>query len=172
MLQSFLLWWSEWPSTYEEETLLVVRVIVGYTFLYYHWRKIKPGDVRSIDFIKKIVTKAFRRGWYKATVGPGMQDNAKEFEEVFGLKPAWLWSTLVIGLECLGAVAILLGTLVPLVAPLMVVHMATGTFLKVFKLKLGFANWSYDILLGGLALVLFVFGAGALSLSAFFGWVV
>ncbi len=170
MLQSILLWLQEWPSTLQGEALFVLQLIVGTTFLYYHWRKIKPGDVKSADFARSLVKRAFRSGWYQATIGPGMRSNAEEFKEVFGLKPAWLWSLLVIGLECFGGLAVLLGTLVPIFTPLMVVHMTTGAILKVFKLRLEFSNWSYDLLLGGLAFILFVFGAGPYGLSAFFGW--
>jgi putative oxidoreductase len=114
--------------------LLIVRLVMGIVFIYYGWPKIKNLKSNAADFVS------------------------------MGFKPGWFWGTVVAALEFFGGLAILLGVLAHVFGGLMVLHMLTGTIWKMTKTDKPFTDYSYDLLLGALGLVLLVFGAGVYSL--------
>lgn len=118
--------------------LLVARIIMGVTFFYYGRYKIR--DLRQ---------------------------NARDFEEVHGMKPGWLWGTIVALLETVGAALLALGILTPLMAFGFAVHMTMGTLWKTTKTDKPFTDWSYDLLALGVALLLLITGPGAYALDLF-----
>ena len=115
----------------DDEVLLVVRVIMGATMIYYGWPKIKDLEANAKDFVK------------------------------MGFKPGLFWGTVVALVEFVGGLMILLGWYAWVAALLMVGHMATGTVWKITKTNKPFTDWSYDLLLLSLALVVVAFGAGS-----------
>ena len=126
------------PAHIAEIALLVVRIIFGVTFFYYGQFKIR--DLKS---------------------------NARDFEEVHGLYPGWLWGTLIGLLETFGSLAIIAGLFVPFFAALFAMHMTTGTLWKVTKTDKPFTDWSYDLLLLSVSLMLLVSGPGSLAINLF-----
>lgn len=116
--------------------LLIVRAIFGVTFFYYGQFKIRD-----------------------------LKGNAKTFEDVHGLYPGWFWGTLIALLETFGSLAVLLGLFVPFFAVLFAIHMISGTIWKTTKTDKPFTDWSYDLLLLALALMLLVHGPGAFALN-------
>ncbi|MFO7653761.1 MAG: DoxX family protein [Candidatus Krumholzibacteriia bacterium] len=116
--------------------LLLVRLVVGISFIYFGLPKIR--DLRQ---------------------------NAESFVEM-GFRPGMLWGTLIAVLEVFGGLAVIVGLLVWLVAAGLAVHMATGTVWKITRTEKGFPDWSYDLLLLALALVLLAFGPGVYSVHA------
>jgi putative oxidoreductase len=115
--------------------LLVVRVIMGVTLVYYGWPKIRDP-----------------------------KKNAADFEKI-GFRPGWLWGTLILLVEFGGGLAILLGVYAWVAAALLACHMATGTVWKITKARKPFTDWSYDLLLLALALILLATGPGAYRLA-------
>lgn len=126
------------PSPLRDAVLLLARIIFGVTFFYY-------GQFKLRD----------------------LKQNARDFEEVHGLKPGWLWGTLVGFLESFGSIAVALGVFVPLTALGFVVHMASGATWKITRTDKPFTDWSYDLLLLSIALMLLVAGPGAYALDFF-----
>ena len=114
--------------------LLTARVIFSITFLYYGWPKIKDLKANAQDFVK------------------------------MGFKPGWLWGTPVALLETFGSLFIAAGIAIPIIAPLFAIHMATGTIWKITKTDKPFTDWSYDLLLLSIALLLAAFGPGSYAL--------
>lgn len=114
--------------------LFIVRLIFGITFIYYGWPKIK--DLKS---------------------------NARDFEHM-GFKPGWLWGTPVALLETVGSLMVIFGVFTWLAAIGFVVHMTTGTVWKITKTEKPFTDWSYDLLLLSIALLLLVTGPGAINI--------
>ncbi|MFQ5575437.1 MAG: DoxX family protein [Anaerolineae bacterium] len=114
--------------------LLVVRLIFGITFIYYGRHKIK--DLKS---------------------------NANDFVQM-GFKPGWLWGTIVALQETVGSLMVILGIFTWLAAIGFVVHMALGAIWKITKTDKPFTDWSYDLLLLSIALLLLVTGPGAYNL--------
>ena len=92
-----------------------------------------------------------------------LKANTKDFESM-GFKPAWLWGSLVAFIEFVGGVSILLGFLVPLWAGTFAIQMIVGT---IWKIKSGksFRDYSYDLQLLVMCLILIAFGSGAFSLG-------
>jgi putative oxidoreductase len=119
---------------YSDWILLIVRLILGITFIYYGWGKVK-------DF----------------------RQNGKDFEGM-GFKPGMFWGTIVALVEFVGGIAIVLGIYVGYFGALMAINMIIGTIWKKTKTDKPFTDWSYDLLLLGLALVMVGFGAGRFSL--------
>jgi putative oxidoreductase len=114
--------------------LLVVRLFMGVTMIYFGWRKVK--DLRT---------------------------NANDFVQM-GFRPGWFWGTMVAIVEFVGGLAIIFGVLIWLAAAAMAIHTTAGTLWKISKAKKPFTDWSYDLLLLALALVLLTFGAGGYAL--------
>jgi len=80
--------------------LLLLRLVLGLTFIYYGWPKIK--DLKA---------------------------NAKDFEKK-GFYPGVLWGSLIVGLEFFGGIAVVSGIYAEFFALALMFHMATGTFWK------------------------------------------
>lgn len=114
--------------------LLIVRIIVGVVLIYYGWPKIK-----------------------------NLRSNGEDFDKM-GLSPGIFWGTIVAFIEFVGGIFIILGIFVWVVAILLVIEMAGGTIWKITKTNKSFTDWSYDLLLLALALVLLAFGAGRFSI--------
>jgi putative oxidoreductase len=101
-------------------------------------------------------------GWPKVR---DLRSNSNDFANM-GFKPGMFWGTLIALVEFLGGIAILLGFLAELAAALFAFQMLVGTFWKV-KIKKPFADYSYDLQLLALCLVVMSQGAGAYALKAF-----
>lgn len=95
--------------------------------------------------------------------------NANDFEQM-GFKPGMFWGTLIAVVEFFGGIAILLGFYAELAAALFAFQMMVGTFWKL-KIKKPFSDYSYDIQLFALCLVLMFQGAGTYALKRFPGTV-
>ncbi len=118
--------------------ILIARIILGITFFYYGKFKIRD-----------------------------LKQNSKDFEEVHGLKPGWLWGTLVALLESVGSILLILGILTPLMAFGFAIHMISGVIWKTTKTEKPFTDWSYDLLALGIALLLLITGPGAYTINLF-----
>jgi uncharacterized membrane protein YphA (DoxX/SURF4 family) len=105
-------------------------------------------------------------GWAKVR---DLKSNADDFVQM-GFKPGMFWGTLIAVVEFLGGIATLLGLYAELAAALFAFEMMVGTFWKL-KIKKPFADYSYDIQLFALCLVVMSQGAGAYALQAFPGTV-
>jgi putative oxidoreductase len=105
-------------------------------------------------------------GWPKIR---DLASNANDFVQM-GFKPGILWGTLIAVVEFFGGVAIFVGLYAELAAALFAFQMIVGTF---WKLKIGkpFTDYSYDIQLFALCLVVMSQGAGAYALAAFAGFI-
>jgi len=105
-------------------------------------------------------------GWAKIR---DPSSNARDFAEM-GFKPGMLWGTLIAGVEFFGGLAILVGLWGELAAALFGFQMMVGTF---WKLKIGkpFSDYSYDLQLFVICLVVMSQGTGALTLKAFPGYI-
>ena len=114
--------------------LLIVRVLFGIVFLYYGYPKLK--DLKS---------------------------NAKDFEQM-GFKPGWLFGTPVALLETFGSILIILGFFTWLAAIGFAAHMLIGMIWKITKTDKPFTDWSYDLLLLLIAVLLLVTGPGAYNI--------
>lgn len=125
-------------ASYSDFILLVVRIILGVTMIYY-------GLPKVLD----------------------LKSNANDFKRM-GFSPGWFWGTIIAFVEFVGGLAILLGFYVWFFAALGAVHMAVGTVWKITKTDKPFTDWSYDLLLLSLDLLLLVSGAGLYSLNYFF----
>jgi putative oxidoreductase len=117
---------------------LIARIILGVTFIYY-------GHFKWKD----------------------LKQNAKDFDEIHGLRPGWLFGTLVAFQEFFGGIFVILGLLTPVFALGFVVHMTSGATWKVTKTDKPFTDWSYDLLALGLSLLLLITGPGAYALDLF-----
>lgn len=96
-----------------------------------------------------------------------LRSNADDFVQM-GFKPGMFWGTLIAVVEFFGGLAILLGTYAELAAALFAFQMLVGTFWKL-KIRKGFADYSYDIQLFALCLVVMWQGAGAYAVAPFPG---
>ena len=112
---------------YQEQVLFLVRLIVGIVMIYYGWPKIKDMKKNANDFV-------------------GM-----------GFKPGWFWGTIVALVEFVGGIALIAGVYVWLVASLFGFRMIVGTIWKITKVKKPFPDYSYDLSLLALTLVLLAF---------------
>lgn len=121
---------------FDDEVLLIARIIMGGTMIYYGWFKVK--DLRA---------------------------NANDFVQM-GFRPGIFWGTIIAVLEFFGGIAAVIGLYVWVVAALMIVHMGTGTVWKITKTDKPFTDWSYDLLLLAIALLLLITGAGSYSMAA------
>jgi len=115
--------------------ILIARIVLAIVFLYYGLPKIK-----------------------------NLKSNAKDFEGM-GFKPGWLFGTGIAVLEVVGGLLIGLGFMSWFFAGLILIHMIVGTIWKIGWTDKKFSDWSYDIILAGLALVVVAFGSGLLSID-------
>jgi uncharacterized membrane protein YphA (DoxX/SURF4 family) len=99
-------------------------------------------------------------GWPKVR---NLRSNADDFVQM-GFKPGMFWGTLIAVVEFFGGLAILLGTYAELAAALFAFQMLVGTFWKL-KIRKEFADYSYDIQLFALCLVVMWQGAGAYAVA-------
>jgi hypothetical protein len=83
-----------------------------------------------------------------------------------GFKPGILWGTLIAAVEFFGGLALLLGLGAGLAAALFGFEMLVGFFWKL-RIKKPFSDYSYDLQLFALCLVVMSQGAGALALKDF-----
>lgn len=96
---------------------------------------------------------------------PKMRDlraNAQDFTNM-GFKPGMLFGTLIAFLEFFGGIAMILGFLAELVAIAMAFMMIVGTAWKL-KVKKGFPEYSYDLLILALCLIILTLGPGELAI--------
>ncbi len=114
--------------------LLFVRIIFGVIFLYYGRFKIKD-----------------------------LKQNAKDFDSM-GFSPGWLFGTPVALLETIGSAAIILGFMTAFVAAAFAVHMFIGALWKITSTDKPFTDWSYDLSLLSLSLLLLVTGPGKFNI--------
>lgn|GEM_PF-569776 len=103
-------------------------------------------------------------GWPKAR---DLRANAADFEEM-GFKPGIFWGTLIAAVEFLGGIAVVLGLYAELAASLFAFQMLVGAFWKV-RMKKAFTDYSYDLQLFALCLVIMSQGAGPLAPAHFPG---
>jgi putative oxidoreductase len=103
-------------------------------------------------------------GWPKIR---DLDANANDFVRM-GFKPGMFWGTLIALVEFVGGIAIFLGIYAELAAALFGYQMMVGTLWKL-KIKKPFTDYSYDLQLFALCLVLMSQGAGALEPVAFPG---
>ena len=96
-----------------------------------------------------------------------LRSNADDFVQM-SFKPGMFWGTLIAVVEFFGGLAILLGTYAELAAALFAFQMLVGTFWKL-KIRKEFADYSYDIQLFALCLVVMWQGAGAYAAASFPG---
>jgi len=113
--------------------LLFVRVVLGIVMVYYGRLKIKDLKSNASDFVK------------------------------MGLRPGWLWGTLVAIIEFVGGIAMLIGFLAEIAAVFFGIQMIAGAIWKITKEKKPFTDWSYDIQLLAMSLVIITFGPGFYS---------
>lgn len=116
--------------------LLLVRVVLGSVMVYYGWPKVKDPAKNARDF------------------------------EGDGFRPGWLWGGIVLLTEFGGGLAVLVGLLTWVAAALIGIEMLVGFLTKAVKWGKPFKDYSYDLQLAALALVLLALGPGRLSLDA------
>lgn len=116
--------------------LAIVRVVLGVVMVHYGWPKAKDPA-----------------------------KNARDFEST-GFRPGWLWGGLVLATELGGGAAVLVGLLTWVAAAFIGVEMLVGFIVKATKWRKPFTDYSYDLQLAALALVLLAFGPGRLSIDA------
>lgn len=114
-------------AAYQEQVLFLVRLIVGVVMIYYGWPKIKNMKKNASDFV-------------------GM-----------GFKPGWFWGGIVAFVEFVGGIALIAGVYIWLAAALFGFEMIVGAIWKITKVKKPFPDYSYDLLLLTLTLVLLAF---------------
>jgi uncharacterized membrane protein YphA (DoxX/SURF4 family) len=122
-------------ASYADAMLLVARLLVGVVMVYYGWPKLRD---------------------------PGR--HFKEFQET-GFKPAPFWGSIILVVEFFGGLAMLLGVVVWAAAALFGFEMLMGTIWKITKARKPFTDYSYDLQLLALCLLLLTFGPGAAALS-------
>jgi uncharacterized membrane protein YphA (DoxX/SURF4 family) len=101
-------------------------------------------------------------GWPKIR---DLNANANDFIHM-GFRPGMLWGTLIALVEFGGGIAVFLGIYAELAAALFAYQMMVGTSWKV-KISKPFTDYSYDLQLFALCLILMSQGAGAFALVAF-----
>jgi uncharacterized membrane protein YphA (DoxX/SURF4 family) len=103
-------------------------------------------------------------GWPKIR---NLKSNATDFVQM-GFRPGMFWGTLIAIVEFFGGIALLLGFYAELTAALFAFQMMVGTFWKL-KIKKPFSDYSYDIQLFAMCLVIMSEGAGIYSFRSFPG---
>ena len=110
--------------------LLFTRLVLGSVMLHFGWPKIKSLKSNSKDFVK------------------------------MGLKPGILWGTIVAIVEFAGGAMMVLGIFAEFAAILFGIEMIGGAIWKITKTDKPFSDWSYDLVLLSMCLVIIAFGAG------------
>jgi putative oxidoreductase len=103
-------------------------------------------------------------GWPKIR---DLDSNAKDFVEM-GFSPGMFWGTLIAAVEFVGGIALLLGLYAELAAALFGFQMVVGALWKL-KIRKPFTDYSYDLQLFAMSLVVMSQGAGAYALAPFPG---
>ena len=103
-------------------------------------------------------------GWPKVR---NLKSNANDFVKM-GFRPGIFWGTLIAIVEFFGGIGMLLGFYAELAATLFAFQMMVGTFWKL-KIRRRFSDYSYDIQLFAMCLVVMSEGAGIYSLRSFPG---
>ena len=129
--------YSAWAplAGWADLVVLLVRLVMGGVMVYYGWPKVKNP-----------------------------RQNARDIEKG-GFAPGWLWGTIILLVEFVGGLAIIGGVYTWLAASLFGIEMLTGAVWKITKAHKPFAEWSYDVLLLALALVLLAVGPGAYAVG-------
>tara|TARA_B100001179_G_C18449238_1_gene342351 strand:- start:57 stop:458 length:402 start_codon:yes stop_codon:yes gene_type:complete len=117
-----------------ESILTMVRITIGVIMIYYGSTKIR--DTRT---------------------------NYSNFDHM-GFHPGWLWGSIVMILEFFGGIMLILGIFPAQIVLLFGIQMLVGTIWKITKTNKPFTDWSYDVLLLGLCLIILAFGPGNLLL--------
>lgn len=123
---------------FEDSVLLISRIILGIVMLYYGRPKLKNLKANGADFVK------------------------------MGFKPGIFWGTIVAIVEFFGGIAVIIGFAVSLAAALFAFEMLLGTIWKISKAHKPFTNYSYDLVLFTLCLMLLTFGSGFYTISRLF----
>jgi len=99
---------------------------------------------------------------------PKLKKPQDAFDETqhFGFKPAQIFGSALIFTEIVGGLGLLLGIYAEIAAALIGYEMIVGTFWKI-KTKKGFGNWSYDVLILGMCLIVIGLGAGPYQIIPF-----
>lgn len=118
----------------QEGVLFFARVVLGAVMIYYGWPKIK-----------------------------GLKKNGEDFVGM-GFRPGIFWGTIVAFLEFFGGILVVLGAYSSVVALLFSFEMLLGATWKIIKAKKKFPDYSYDIVLLALALVIAGFGQGLFAI--------
>jgi putative oxidoreductase len=101
-------------------------------------------------------------GWPKIR---DLASNARDFEAM-GFRPGLFWGTLISIIEFFGGLAMLAGVFAELAASLFGFQMIVGTFWKL-KGRKPFTDYSYDLQLLALCVVVMAFGAGRYAVASF-----
>ncbi|MCH7529722.1 DoxX family protein [Patescibacteria group bacterium] len=117
--------------------LLIVRIIMGIVMIYYGYPKITNLRSNAEDFVK------------------------------MGFKPGMFWGTIVAFVEFFGGIAVIIGVYIWLAVALFGFQMIMGTIWKITKTEKPFTDWSYDLLLLAIALMLLITGPGYYVLAGF-----
>jgi putative oxidoreductase len=126
-------------AVWTDAVVLIARLIVGVLMLYYGWPKLKDPAKNAHDF------------------------------ERDGFKPGWVFGTLVLLAEFFGGILVLLGVYVWVAAAAFGFEMLLGAIVKAIKWKKPVTDYSYDLLLLALCLVLLALGPGAYSITRLVG---
>jgi putative oxidoreductase len=121
---------------FADVVLLIVRLVLGGSMMYYGWPKLKDPTKNAQNFARD------------------------------GFRPGWLWGAIVLTTEFGGGLAVVVGLLSWVGAALIGFEMLVGFITKAFKWHKPFADYSYDLQLAALALALMAFGPGRISLDA------
>jgi len=123
-------------ASLQNTVLLAVRLVAGSIMIYYGWPKIRD-----------------------------LQSNAKDFADM-GFKPGWLHGSIVAFVEFVGGLGVLIGFLTWIPAAAFGFEMLMGTAWKINKTDKPFTDWSYDLLLFAVMVVLLAFGSGNYTLHS------
>jgi len=121
-------------SGIENILLLLVRIIIAVVMIYYGLPKLRDLKSNGNDFVQ------------------------------MGFKPGIFWGTIIALLEFFGGIAMMVGFYIWVVAILFGFEMFMGTLWKITKAKKPFTDYSYDVLLLALMIMLFITGPGAFTL--------
>lgn len=103
-------------------------------------------------------------GWSKVK---DLKSNAKDFDKM-GFKPGMFWGTITALIEFVGGIAVLLGFLAEIAAFFFAIQMIVGALWKITKTDKPFTDWSYDLQLLAMSLVVITFGTGPYTFLSLF----